>query len=227
MLNLPKNTEYGKKIPKTKFYQNLNLPNKVRQQFIDEIDSIIWQNKISPDTISISAGEDVAEIELIEVQVHQKGLSRNILEIIDRGIPYHIIFVLTFRNEAQIGIGYKEKIKKKDDKYRVERYFFSDWASLGSLALELNGLNLDRIYENILRKHLPEERPQRKTLKETITLQKEIEKQTAICTALEKKVKNEKQFNLQVILNRELREARIRFENLLSEKETDGTSENN
>lgn len=227
MLNLPKNTEYGKKIPKTKFYQNLNFPNKVRQQFIDEIDSIIWQNKISPETISISAGEEVSEIEVIEIQLHQKGISRNILEIIDRGIPYHIIFILTFNGEAQIGIGYKEKIKKKDDKYRVERYYFSEWASPAGLAIELKGLNLDRIYENILRLYLPEERPQRKTLKETITLQKEIEKQTAICTALEKKVKNEKQFNLQVILNRKLREARIRLENFMSEKESEETAENN
>jgi len=218
MLNLPKNTEYGKKIPKTKFYQNLNLPNKVKQQFVDEIETIIWQNKISPDTISISAGEDVTEIEIIEIQLHQKGISKNILEIIDRGIPYHIIFVLTFKGEAQVGIGYKEKIKKKDDKYRVERYYFSEWASLDHLAIELKGLNLDRIYENLLRPYIPEERPQLKNLKETITLQKEIEKQTALCEALKKKVKSEKQFNVQVILNRELREARITLETLMSEK---------
>ena len=218
MLNLPKNTEYGKKIPKTKFYQNLNLPNKVKQQFVDEIETIIWQNKISPDTISISAGEEVTEIEVIEIQSHQKGISKNILEIIDRGIPYHIIFVLTFNGEAQVGIGYKEKIKKKDDKYRVERYYFSEWASSDHQGIELKGLNLDRIYENLLRQYIPEERPQLKTLKDTITLQKEIEKQTALCEVLEKKVKSEKQFNVQVILNRELREARIRLETLMSEK---------
>jgi len=217
MLNLPKNTEYSKKIPKTKFYQNLNIPNKVKQQFVDEIDTIIWQHKIAPDTISTSAGEEVAEIEVIEIQLHQKGISKNILEIIDRGIPYHIIFVLTFKGEAQIGIGYKEKIKKKDDKYRVERYYFSEWASPARQAIELKGLNLDRIYENLLRQYIPEERPQLKNLKDTITLQKEIEKQTALCETLEKKMRNEKQFNLQVILNRELREAKIRLEYLMSE----------
>jgi hypothetical protein len=222
MLNLQKNTEYGKKIPKTKFYQNLNLPNKVKQQFVDEIETIIWQNKISPDTISTSAGEEVSEIEVIEIQLHQKGISKNILEIIDRGIPYHIIFVLTFKGEAQVGIGYKEKIKKKDDKYRVERYYFSEWASSDRLAIELRGLNLDRIYENLLRQYIPEERPQLKTLKDTIILQKEIEKQTALCEALEKKVKSEKQFNVQVILNRELREARIKLETLMSDNTSEG-----
>ena len=75
MLNLPKNTEFGRRIPKTKFYQYLSLPNKVKQQFVDEIDTITWQNKISPDTIGISAGEEVAEIEVIEIKLHQKDFS--------------------------------------------------------------------------------------------------------------------------------------------------------
>jgi len=217
MLNLPESTEFGRRIPKTKFYQHLSLTNKVKQQFIDEIDTITWQNKISPDTIGISAGDEVAEIEVIEIKLHQKGISKNILEIIDRGIPYHIIFVLTSKDEAQVGIGYKEKIKKKDDKYRVERYYFSEWVSLKDLNPELKGLNLDRIYENLLRQYIPNERPQLKNLKDTIALQKEIEIQTVLCEALEKKVKSEKQFNVQVSLNRELREERIKLGNLLSD----------
>lgn len=223
MLHLPKSTEYGKKIPKTKFYQNLNLPNKVRQQFIDEIDAIIWQNKIAPDTITIADGEEVTEIEVIEIQLHQKGISRNILEIIDRGIPYHIVFVLTVEGKGQIGIGYKEKIKKKDDKYRVERYYFSEWVATDELVFDLRGLNLDRVYENFLRQYLPEETPRHRDLKDTVALQKEIEKQTALCETLERKMKSEKQFNVQVILNRKLREARIRLENLKSEKTPEGS----
>lgn len=218
MLHLPKSTEYGKKIPKTKFYQNLNLPNKVRQQFIDEIDAIIWQNKIAPDTITIAVGEEVTEIEVIEIQLHQKGISRNILEIIDRGIPYHIVFVLTVEGKGQIGIGYKEKIKKKDDKYRVERYYFSEWAVTDELVFDLRGLNLDRVYENFLRRFLPTEIPRHRDLRDTVALQREIEKQAALCEVLERKMKSEKQFNVQIVLNRELREAKTRLENLKSEK---------
>ena len=222
MLNLPKSTEYGKRIPKTKFYQNLNLSNKVKQQFVDEIDTIIWQNKISPDTVGISAGENVSEIELIEIRLHQKGIRKNILEIIDKEIPYHLVFVLTFEDRAQIAVGYKEKIKKKDDKYKVEGYYFSEWAFPDELSVELKGLNLDRIYENLVRQHIPEERPQLKTLKGTIDLQKEIEKQIAFCESLEKKVRSEKQFNVQVRLNRELREERMKLEDMLAEKDSVG-----
>lgn len=216
MLGLPKSTEYNKRIPKTQFYRNLDLPNKVKQQFVDEIDTIIWQNKISPDTMAVPKGEEVTEIEVIEIRLRQKGISKNILEIMDRGIPYHIVFALTFNEEVQIAIGYKEKSQKKDTKYRVERYYFSEWTSTNEFVLELKGLNLDRIYENLLRQFIPKERPQVRDLRQTIAIQKEIEKQAALCESIEKRVKNESQFNVQVQLNHKLREERAKLSELLS-----------
>lgn len=216
MLGLPKSTEYNKRISKTQFYRNLNLPNKVKQQFVDEIDTIIWQNKISPDTMAVPKGEEVTEIEVIEIRLHQRGVSDNILEVMDRGIPYHIVFALTFKEEVQVAIGYKEKSQKKDTKYRVERYYFSEWTSTNELVLELKGLNLDRIYENLLRQFIPKERPQVRDLRETIAIQKEIEKQAALCESIEKRVKSESQFNVQVQLNRRLREEKAKLDELLS-----------
>ena len=218
MLNLPKSTEFKKRIPKTKFYQNLNLSNKIKQQFVDEIDTIVWQNKISPESVGISPGEDVREIEVIEIKLNQKSINKNLLEIMDRGIPYHLVFVLTFEGKAQIVIGYKEKIRKKDDKYKVEKYYFSDWFLPDEFAPELKGLNLDKIYENLLRGFLPRDRPQLNDLGKTIVLQKEIERQTALCESLEKRVKSEKQFNVQVRQNHELSEAKAKLEGLLSKQ---------
>jgi hypothetical protein len=216
MLGLPKSTEYNKRIPKAQFHRNLNLPNKIKQQFVDEIDTIVWQNKISPNTMAVSAGEEVTEIEVIEIRLHQKGISKNILEIMDRGIPYHIVFALTFNGEVQVAIGYKEKNQKKDPKYRVEGYYFSEWVPSDEFVLELKGLNLDRIYENFLRRFIPKERPQVRDLRETIALQKDIERQAALCESIEKRMKNESQFNVQVQLNRKLREERAKLDELLS-----------
>ncbi|WFN33464.1 DUF4391 domain-containing protein [Methanogenium sp. S4BF] len=218
MLDLPVGTKYQKRIPKTKFYQHLSLSPKVKQQFVDEIDTIFWQNKLSPDTLGIAAGKEVQEIEVFEIKLRQFGISKNLLEIMDRQIPYHIVFVLTFDGMAQIVIGYKEKSKKKDDTYKVEKYVYSEWCSPDECAQELKGLNLDGIYENLLREYLPEEQPQLKDLRETIALQKEIEKQTALCAALENKMKKERQFNKQVHLNQELREQKAKLEGMLSEQ---------
>lgn len=166
--------------------------------------------------MGVSAGEEVIEIEVIEIKLRQKGISQNILEIMDQGIPYHIVFLLAFHGEAQVAIGYKEKNKKKDDKYKVEGYYFSKWLPIDEFVLELKGLNLDRIYENLLRQFIPEDRPQVGDLKDTVALQKMIEKQMALCESLEKKVKSERQFNVQVRLNRELREERAKLDELLA-----------
>lgn len=136
----------------------------------------------------------------------------------DRQIPYHIVFVLTYDGMAQVVIGYKEKSKRKDATYRVEKYVRSDWCSPDDCMPVLKGLNLDSVYEHLLREYLPEEHPQRDDLGETIALQTEIEKQTALCAALEKKMKKEKQFNKQVRLNRELRVERKKLEGMLSEQ---------
>ena len=155
----------------------------------------------------------LTEIEVIEIQLHQKGISKNILEIIDRGIPYHIIFVLTIEGKAQVGIGYKEKIKKKDDKYRVERYYFSEWAATDELTFDLKGLNLDRIYENLLRQFLPDgDTPAQGPEGYHCPPERDRETDRSL-RSIEKKMKSEKQFNVQIVLNRELREARIKLEN--------------
>lgn len=218
MLNLPKSTEYDKRIPKTKFYKTLNLPNKIKQQFVDEIDSINWKNKISEDTIGISKGEEVTEIEVFEIKLNNKGISENILEIIDKGIPYHIIFVLTHEDKAQIAIGYKEKLKAKNDKYKIDKYYYSGWFNPDEFILELKGLNLDSMYETLLRQFMPENKPQLKDLSETIALQNEIEKQTKQCKSIERKVKNETQFNMQVQLNHELKDAKKKLDELLTKQ---------
>jgi len=70
---------------------------------------------------------DVTEIEVIEIKLHHKAISKNLLEIMDEGIFHHIVFVLTFEGKAQIAIGCKEKIQRKNDIYKVERYYFSEW----------------------------------------------------------------------------------------------------
>ena len=67
-----------------------------------------------------------------------------------------------------------------------------------------------------MRQFIPKERPQVRDLRQTIAIQKEIEKQAALCESIEKRVKNESQFNVQVQLNHKLREERAKLSELLS-----------
>lgn len=213
MLDFPISTLFNKRIPKQKFYEKLGVGNKLEQQFVKEIDTIIWKNKLSPETINISAGTKVTEIEIIEVNLKTQSVSKNILEAIDRGIPYHLVFVLRFKDLGQLWISYKED--SRSGKFKVDSYYKTEWVKYDELTLKLEGLNLDKVYDNFMLQVADGklQLDQGADIKEAVTKAKEQNKLESYIKALENKIRNEKQFNQQVKLMGELRKAKTQLIN--------------
>lgn len=69
MLGLPKSTEFNKRIPKQKFYKNMDTPMKIKKVFVDQVKTIYWKNKIAESTMNLVKGENVMEIEIFEVSI--------------------------------------------------------------------------------------------------------------------------------------------------------------
>lgn len=107
MPDFPEATEFGKKIPKQKFYEHADIPSPVRRLFVDEIDSIIWRNKFSADVLNIATGQKVSEIELLHITLRQKSLSAAVLGIIAKAIPYHLVFLLEFAGDLQLRVSHR------------------------------------------------------------------------------------------------------------------------
>ena len=105
----PKSTEFNKRIPKTKFYEHIELGRKIKDSFVQEIESIIWANKIAPSTVNISVGEKVTEIQVFRIILKQSDFNKDVLKTIDEQIPYHILFIVCCRDKEQAWIGYKEQ----------------------------------------------------------------------------------------------------------------------
>ena len=103
MLDLPKSTVFGKRIPKQKFYDNLSVTPQLKRVFVEQINLIIWQYKIAPTTINISEGASVKEIEVIAIRLNQLELDKRVLPLIDKEIPYHILFLLEYGGEGVLG----------------------------------------------------------------------------------------------------------------------------
>jgi hypothetical protein len=220
MFHLPASTIVGKKIPLTTFYQNLPDSGREEQVCIDEVEEIIWLHTLSPKTIAISPGELVKELEIFEIKLHQKRISTTILNLIEKVIPNHILYLLSWKNEAQVVIGYKENNSPAGDQDNVSRYHYSDWMPRDLIDPTFSGLSLDTMYDSLVRQFLADEQPQVKSLNETSLLQREIDTQIQICEILEKKVKNERQYKIQVPLNRQLRKERQKLETLLASSDT-------
>ena len=56
MLNFPKSTEFDKRIPKQKFYENMNITANLKRIFVEQIKGISWTNKIAASTINVADG---------------------------------------------------------------------------------------------------------------------------------------------------------------------------
>lgn len=217
MLDFPKSTLFNKRIPKQKFYEKLSVSTNMEKQFSKEVDTIYWKNKLSSETINVSAGINVSEIEVFEITVKEQNISKNIIEVIDREIPYHLVFVLRYKDLGQIWISFKEDSKSREGKFKVDSYYKTDWLKYDNLSLEINGLTLDKIYENFMLQVANGKLQvyDDSDIKDAVAKAKEQEKLEAYIRNLETKIKNEKQYNRQVKLMGELRKARAQFENNL------------
>ena len=151
MLSLPKTTEFNKRIPKQKFYENLPVIPALKRIFVEQIHLIYWRNKLATTTLNLAAGDAVKEIEVFEVLLNAPQLDEAVLRQIDREIPYHILFILTYDGKAQAWIGYKEATASGGNAFKVSRYYYTDWVSEDELQFRVDGLSMDAVYENLVR----------------------------------------------------------------------------
>ena len=210
MLGFPVSTEFNKRIPKQKFYENLDVSPTLRRVFVDQIRIVYWRNKLAATTLNIAAGESVTEIEVFEVRLNEPKLDEAVLKQIDKEIPYHILFILTCDGKAQAWIGYKEAAASGSSAFKVNRYYHTDWMAEEELQLHIDGLNMDAVYESLVRqiagdKLLSESGESLKESVERDEKKKQLEKQIA---ALESKMRKEKQLNRRMEMNAELKRLR-------------------
>ena len=99
MLGLPKTTEFNKRIPKQKFYENLEISSALKKVFVEQIKTIYWRNKIAVSTMNLAPGTDVTEIEVFEVKLTEQTLAEGILRQMDKEIPYHILFLMEYQGK--------------------------------------------------------------------------------------------------------------------------------
>ena len=208
MIGLPKTTEFNKRIPKQKFYENLDISPVLKRVFVDQVKVIYWRNKIATTTMNLSEGKEVKEIEVFEVRLNSPALNESLLRQIDRQIPYHILFLLEYQGKCQAWIGYKETAASGNKAFKVNVYYCTEWQEEDDLQLKLEGLDLDSVYENFVRQIAGDKLDIKNSgeyLKESVErsqYKQELQKQI---NNLRIKIRKEKQFNKQVELNRDLK----------------------
>ena len=217
MLILPPSTAYGRRIPKQKFYENLDVTPELKRVFVEQIAQITWRNKLAASTLNVAAGEAVTELEVFEVKLNQLTLDTRVLQRIDQQIPYHILYLLTFEGKAQAWIGYKEARQGSSNAFKVNAYYHTAWMAEDALPLHVEGLTLDAVYESFVRQVAGErlaEAGTAESLREAVEKadrRRKLEKQIA---ALEKKMLAEKQFNRKINLSSSCKDLKRKLEDM-------------
>lgn len=216
MIGLPVSTEFNKRIPKQKFYENIAVTSAMKKAFVEQIRIIYWRNKIATTNLNLVAGEQVTEIEVFEVRLSAPELDESVLHQIDREIPYHILFLLEYEGKYRAVIGYKEVAAGKTA-FKVDRYYYTEWLEADELPVHLDGLSLDAVYENFVRQIAGTAlgSDEFATLKESVEQQKQREQLEKQIAALEAKIRKEKQPKKKFELVQELRNIQGKLEGVV------------
>lgn len=218
MLGLPKTMEFNKRIPKQKFYENMDISPALKKVFVEQVKTIYWENKIASTTTNLAVGNEVTELEVFEIRLHTKILDDALLRQIDRQIPYHILFLLEYQGNYQAWIGYKEAALSGTKAFKVNGYYHTDWCDLEHLPLKMEGVNVDEVYENFVRQIAGDKLKTDKvdeSLKESVARDERKQALQKKIASLQAKIRKEKQLNKQMQLNTELKKLKRELNDLL------------
>ena len=216
MLGLPKKTEFNKRIPKQKFYENLTVSPELKKIFVDQVKTIYWRNKIAEDTMNLAPGTQVTELQVFEVRLNTPNLDDSFLRQIDKEIPYHILFLLEYDGKYKAVIGYKEA-SSGNAAFKVDRYFSTEWLEEDDLQLKADGLSVDAVYENYVRQ-IAGERLNAASSGESLkdSVEREAKRQALMkqIEQIKAKIRKEKQLNKQMDFNTQLKKCVKEFERM-------------
>ena len=181
MYGLPHTTEIRKQLPKKAIYAKFELKPAQRDGFDADVSRIDIVAVVSSTTVpAFAAGDNIKEFYVLDVQLKKKDYDEKNIAMLSKLIPQNILFALQYEDETQLAIYHTKLIK-------------SDWKSTTDTDIRLSGLNLDTVWENII-KDIGEIHVQEgKTLTEQIQEDERLVKLKKQIEELERKCRTEKQ----------------------------------
>lgn len=211
----PKKAEFGRVLPKNKIYEHSGANTRLKDLFVEQVEQIVWQYKLAPETINLPAKPGVPELQIFSIQLKTSELNLDVLRCIDDAVQFPIIFELSFDGRTQVIAAYKRPNESDASRWVLSDYFASAWLSCDReraampLALDLGGL-----YEQALHRLIPTPARPQESLADLVARvelvaakQREVEKAAS-------RLAKEKQFNRKVEINARLRQLKNELEKL-------------
>ena len=205
-LNFPTSTIVAKNVPKNAFYKRAKAQRTtaLRTFLTEAFESILWLYKLHPSTLNIADGQQVHEIDVFYYKMSTTHIDERLLSELDMLLPRHTLYIMDRDGRTDLMM-FPKTINAQG--HIVQNGKMETWTNvdLSATPLTITGHDMDMLYGDFLGKlsHLntrteaeyakaAEQRQQQELLKRQYA-------------ALQKKIKNEKQFSRQLEMNRELK----------------------
>jgi len=76
LFDYPTKARFGRKIPKSKLYENASANTKLKDKFVNQIEKIVWQYKLAPNTLNLDATNKVPEIQVFDIFLKTKEVDQ-------------------------------------------------------------------------------------------------------------------------------------------------------
>ena len=217
----PVQARVGRAMPKSKIYLHGKPNAALRALFVSQVESITWAYKLAPETINLPAKPDVPEIEVFEIALKTPDLSHAVLRCIDKAIPFPILFNLRFEGRTQPVAAYKRPSEANATQWVVGDYHAAPWQADNQANSQAKpglpvALDLQGLYEQLLRQHLSQPARAGETLRKQLARLAELASKQLELDKLALKLEREKQFNRKVELNAHLRHLRQQLDGLVA-----------
>ena len=218
LYKFPQQAKVDRLIPKNKFYEQGKANTKIEQLFVNQVENIRWAYKLASSTIHLQDQEDLKEIQIFRVKSRVEDLDVSILSFIDKLILTPIIFEVVYQDKVKVVATYKRLNQADKTKAVIGQYYSSDWLEDADRVELPLYLKLADLYEHFIEQLLPlavsgEQHQDRESISLEIKLQKaqQLESLQKQLDKLKSKLRNEKQFNRRVELNKQLQNLQLQI----------------
>lgn len=214
-INYPKQAVFGRTLPKNKIYEHSGANTRLKDLFVEQVEQIVWQYKLAPETINLPARPGVPELQIFSIQLKTSELNLDVLRCIDGAVQFPVIFELSFDERTKVIAAYKRPNESDASRWVLSDYFATAWLSSDyERAAMPVALDLGSLYEQVLHRLIPMPARPQETLADLVSRlelvaakQREVEKAAS-------RLAKEKQFNRKVEINAHLRRLKNELEEL-------------
>lgn len=225
LISYPQKAAFGRVLPKNKIYEHCGANTRLKDLFVEQVEQIVWQYKLAPETINLPARASVPEVQIFSIQLKANDLHQDVLRCIDAAVQFPILFELHRgqgeRAQTQIVGTYKRRSEADASRWVLSSYFASDWLPAGTPRAPLPlALDMAALYEALLCRLIPLAHRSGESLADLIARVEQAETKRREVEKAASRLAKEKQFNRKVQINATLRMLKYELEQLVDQERT-------